>query len=63
MLTGQVKRDVVGVRHWVDSSRFLEEQLDALEVVVNDGVNQGGKVVVVNQVNRFQVGYSSLVLS
>ncbi len=55
VLTSQVQRHVVGIGDRVDASRLGEQQFDTLEVAVNNGVDEGSKIVVVNQVNSLNV--------
>jgi hypothetical protein len=56
MFAGQVQGNVVGTRSGIDTSRSGKQFLNTVEVAMNDGVNEGGKVVMIDEVDGFRVG-------
>ena len=60
MFTPKIQGYVVGFRGGVESSRVLQQMLDAVEVTMDDGVYQRCKVVVVNQVDGLRLNCNSL---
>ena len=63
MFTPKIQGYVVCFRGGVKSSRVLQQTLDAVEVIMDDGVYQRCKVVVVNQVDGLRLSYNSLALA
>ena len=52
VLAGEVEGDMVGVGYGVEAGGPFEQPAYALEVLVNDAMDKGRVVVVVDEVNR-----------
>jgi hypothetical protein len=57
VLACQIQRNVVGIRDRIEAGGALQQSLHALEVLVNDAVDEGRVVVMVNQVDRLGCGW------
>lgn len=61
MLACEIERDVVGIGHRVKTGGPLKQPPNALEVLVDDAVDEGCVVVVVNQIDR--IGRDCILVS
>ena len=60
MFTPKIQGYVVGFRGRVEPSRVLQQMFDTVEVIMDDGVYQRRKVVVVDQVDGLRLNCNSL---
>ena len=63
MLTGHVKRDMVGIRDRIDARMLRQQCLHTFQMAVDNRVYQRGEVIMVNQVDGFGIGCLKLAES
>lgn len=48
---------MVSIRYRIESRRFANKPLDALKVSMDNGVDEGCEVIMVNEVDRLRCNY------
>lgn len=62
MFACQIKRYVIVVAEWIDSSRSLQQHRNTIQMSMNDSMYERGEIVVIDQVDGGSIGWNMSAL-